>query len=200
MYVCLGSIAALSNEQLLEFAWGLASSNQYFLWVVRQDILQGESAVLPMEFIEETKDRGMLVDWAPQIKVLSHPSVGGFLTHSGWNSTLESITAGVPMICWPFFADQHINAKFVCEEWGIGMLMKKTIKREELAMLVSNLIKGEEGDEMRRRIGKVRETARRAVQEGGSSTNNLDKLLCQILPQKNASPDSLIVQTIEADL
>lgn len=192
IYVCLGSIAVLSNEQLLEFAWGLASSNQYFLWVVRKDIVEGESAILPKEFIEETKDRGMLVDWAPQIKVLSHPSVGGFLTHSGWNSTLESISAGVPMICWPFFAEQHTNVKFVCEEWEIGLQLEKNMKREELAVLVRNLIGGEEGDKMRRRIGKLKESAKRAVEKGGSSQNNLDNLLHQIIPQnlKNASNDS----------
>lgn len=189
MYVCLGSITVLSNEQLLEFAWGLASSNQDFLWVLRQDMVHGESAILPKEFIEETKDRGLLVGWVPQIKVLSHPSVGGFLTHSGWNSALESICAGVPMICWPFYAEQHTNAKFICEEWRIGLHLKTTVKREELAMLARNLIGGEDGDKMRKRIGKLKETAKRAVGEGGSSNNNLDKLLCQIITQKNVSND-----------
>jgi hypothetical protein len=186
MYVCLGSLAVLSNEQLLEFAWGLASSNQSFLWVVRPDIVHGESAVLPKEFMEETRDRGLLVGWAPQIKVLSHPSVGGFLTHSGWNSTLESISTGVPMICWPFFAEQQTNTKFVCEEWGIGLQMKKTVRREELALLVCNLMKGEVGDEIRRRIRQVKETAERAVEEGGSS-HNLDKLLNQICIKRQFS-------------
>jgi len=196
LYVCLGSLAVLSNEELLEFAWGLASSNQSFLWVVRPDIVHGESAILPKEFIEETKDRGLLVGWAPQIKVLSHPSVGGFLTHSGWNSTLESISAGVPMMCWPFFAEQETNAKFVCEEWAIGMQVKKMVKREELAMLVRNLIKGEEGDEMRKRVGKLKETAKRAVGEGGSSKNNLDKLLHHIFLK---GMHQMIVQNVEAN-
>lgn len=193
MYVCLGSITVLSNQQFLEFAWGLASSNQHFLWVVRQDIVHGESAILPKEFIEETKDRGLFVGWVPQIKVLSHPSVGGFLTHSGWNSTLESISAGVPMICWPFYAEQHTNAKFVCEQWSIGLHLKQTVKREEVAALVRNLLEGEEGVKMRRRIGKLKESAKRAVEEGGSSNSNLDKLLHQIIPQKNASHGNQMV-------
>lgn len=197
MYVSLGSITVLSNQQLLEFAWGLASSNQHFLWVVRQDIVDGESAILPKEFIEETKDRGLLVGWVPQIKVLSHRSVGGFLTHSGWNSTLESISAGVPMICRPFFADQHTNAKFVCEEWSVGLHLNQTVKREEVAALVRNLVEGEEGVKMRRRIGKLKESAKRAVEEGGSSNSNLDKLLHQIIPQKNASHGN---QMVGADL
>eukprot|EP00253_Pinus_taeda_P024963 PITA_24963 len=186
MYVCLGSITVLSKEQLLEFAWGLACSSQHFLWVVREDIVHGESAILPKEFIEETKDSGLLVGWVPQIKVLSHLSVGGFLTHSGWNSTLESISAGVPMICWPTYAEQHTNAKFVCEEWSVGLQLKQTVKREEVAALVRNLIGGEEGDKMRRRIGRLKDTAKRAVEEGGCSNNNLEKLLLQIIPQKNA--------------
>eukprot|EP00253_Pinus_taeda_P022103 PITA_22103 len=191
MYVCLGSLTVLSNEQLLEFAWGLASSNQSFLWVIRPDIVHGESAILPEEFLEETKDRGLLVEWAPQIKVLSHQSVGGFLTHSGWNSTLESISAGVPMICWPFFAEQQTNAKFVCEEWGIGMHLKKTVRKRELALLVRNFIKGEGANGIiRRRIGQLKEIAKRAVQEKGSSHNNLDKLLSHICIKRIQQNDS----------
>eukprot|EP01018_Ginkgo_biloba_P005276 Gb_32741 [translate_table: standard] len=81
IYVCFGSITMLSSKQVAEFAWGLESSKQPFLWAIRPDLVHGESAILPNEFIEETRSRGMFVSWAPQIKVLSHPSVGGFLTH-----------------------------------------------------------------------------------------------------------------------
>ena len=76
---------------------------------------------IPMELVEGTKERGFMVGWAPQEKVLAHPAIGGFMTHSGWNSTLENIVAGVPMICWPLFADQHINSRFVSEVWRLGL-------------------------------------------------------------------------------
>ncbi|CAI0413626.1 unnamed protein product [Linum tenue] len=94
VYVNFGSITVMTPHQLAEFAWGLASSNKNFLWVIRPDLVMGNSAILPQEFLDETKERGLLASWCPQEKVLKHPSVGGFLTHCGWNSTLESLTSG----------------------------------------------------------------------------------------------------------
>ncbi|KAG6425043.1 hypothetical protein SASPL_115466 [Salvia splendens] len=105
LYVNFGSITVLSPEQLLEFAGGLANSNQHFLWIIRPDLVSSEEAVLP----EEVKVRGEMVWWCSQERVLAHPAVGGFLTHCGWNSTLEALSEGVPMICWPFFAEQRTN-------------------------------------------------------------------------------------------
>ncbi|KAK4734072.1 hypothetical protein R3W88_008333 [Solanum pinnatisectum] len=107
IYVNYGCVTLMSDHHLKEFAWGLANSKHPFLWIVRPDIVMGDSAVLPDEFLEEIKDRGLLASWCPQIQVLSHPSIGVFLTHCGWNSTIESISSGVPLICWPFFAEQQ---------------------------------------------------------------------------------------------
>ncbi|MED6194943.1 hypothetical protein PIB30_033356 [Stylosanthes scabra] len=121
VYVNFGSITTMTNEQLIEFAWGLANSNKKFFWVIRPDLVGGENAVLPNEFVEETKIRGMISNWCPQEQVLAHPSIGVFLTHCGWNSTLESICGGVPMICWPFFAEQQTNCRFCNKEWGNGL-------------------------------------------------------------------------------
>lgn len=129
IYVSFGSIRTLSNVQLLEFAWGLADSNHPFLLVVRPDILNEEKAVLPYDFIEETRDRSYITSWCSQAEVLSHVSIGGFLTHCGWNSILESICCGVPMICWPGFADQYVNARYICKEWRIGMELEE-VNRE----------------------------------------------------------------------
>ncbi|PWA92949.1 UDP-glucuronosyl/UDP-glucosyltransferase [Artemisia annua] len=109
VYVNFGSITVMTPQQLVEFSWGLANSNQTFLWVIRPDLVSGDSAMLPPEFTEMTRERGLLASWCPQEKVLNHASIGGFLTHCGWNSTLESISCGVPMICWPFFAEQPTN-------------------------------------------------------------------------------------------
>ncbi|CAN6887126.1 unnamed protein product [Brassica oleracea] len=121
VYVNFGSITVMSAKQLVEFAWGLAATGKDFLWVIRPDLVDGDAAVLPPEFLT-TADRRMLVTWCPQEKVLAHPAIGGFLTHSGWNSTLESFCDGVPMVCWPFFAEQQTNCKYCCDEmsgrWG----------------------------------------------------------------------------------
>jgi hypothetical protein len=105
----------MTRGQLFEFWHGLVNSGKPFLWVVRRDGivgLEGEHAI-PEELHEGTKERGFLVDWAPQEEVLANQAVGGFLTHSGWNSTLESIVAGVPMLCWPTITDQQINSWWV---------------------------------------------------------------------------------------
>ncbi|ONK75581.1 uncharacterized protein A4U43_C03F18410 [Asparagus officinalis] len=131
VYVNFGSITVMSTEQLVEFAWGLAKSGYDFLWVIRPDLVKGEDAVLPRDFLVETNGRSLLVNWCDQEAVLSHPAIGGFLTHSGWNSTLESICAGVPMICWPFFAEQQTNCRYVCAEWDIGMEIDGDVKRKE---------------------------------------------------------------------
>jgi len=121
-----------------------------------------------------------LVKWAPQMKVLSHPSVGGFLTHSGWNSTLESICAGVPMISWPFLAEQPINSKFISDVWKIGLAMKEVVTREIVEERVRRLMSGEEGEQMAKRIGELRDASMRAIGKGGSSYSNMEKFLKEL--------------------
>lgn len=184
VYVNFGSITVMTAQQMSEFAWGLANSNHNFLWVVRPDLVRGEFAMLPDEFANITKERGLLVSWCPQEEVLSHPSVGGFLTHCGWNSTIESICAGVPVICWPFFADQQMNCRFACTTWGIGMEIESNgeRQRESIEGLVRELMEGERGKEMRQRTLEWKESAENAVKEGvGSSCVNLEKLINDVL-------------------
>ena len=108
IYVSFGSITIMTKDKLMEFWYGLVNSKKRFLWAIRPDLViqkDGEGQI-PVELVEGTKDRGYMVGWVPQEEVLVHQAVGGFLTHSGWNSTLESIVVRVPMICWPYFADQ----------------------------------------------------------------------------------------------
>ena len=184
VYVNFGSITVMTSQQLTEFAWGLANSNKPFLWIIRPDLVVGDSALLPPEFVTETKDRGMLASWCPQEQVLKHPAIGGFLTHSGWNSTSESICGGVPLICWPFFAEQQTNCRYSCSEWGIGMEIDNNVKRVEVEKLVRELMDGEKGKEMKKKVMEWRKLAEEATRPGGSSYDNFNKLLRNVLSKK----------------
>eukprot|EP01018_Ginkgo_biloba_P035971 Gb_19126 [translate_table: standard] len=186
LYVSFGSIAVKSQQQLHEIALGLEGSEQPFLWVIRSDIADGESMVLPEGFEDRTKDRALLVDWAPQLKVLSHPSVGGFLTHNGWNSTLESISIGVPMIGWPYFSDQSLNCRFAKDVWKVGLDMNTVmddgdeqilVRKEKVEKLVRTLMKEPQGHELRKRAQKLKAESAMAVTSGGSSFKNLEKFV-----------------------
>ncbi|XP_057525087.1 7-deoxyloganetin glucosyltransferase-like [Amaranthus tricolor] len=187
VYVSFGSITTMTNENLIEFAWGLANSNHPFLWILRPDIVSGDSAVIPHEFLVETKDRGLITSWCDQEKVLNHPSIGAFLTHCGWNSMLDTICSGVPVICWPFFAEQQTNCWFSFEKWGIGMEIDNEVRRYEVEKQVTELMEGEKGKEMSKNAMKWKNLAEEAIATpNGSSYINFDKLINQvILPLKN---------------
>ena len=101
---------------------------------------------IPHELVEGTKDQGYMVGWVPQEEVLAHQAIGGFLTHSEWNSTLESIVVGVPMICWPYFADQQTNSRFVREVLNLGMDMKDVCDRVMVKKNGESFDGGEDGD------------------------------------------------------
>ncbi|KAH9602470.1 hypothetical protein KSS87_001061 [Heliosperma pusillum] len=183
LYVSFGSVAAMSEAEFLEVAWGLADSEQPFLWVVRSGLIQGSdnSYPLPEGYEDIVSKRGLIVRWAPQAKVLSHPAVGGFWTHSGWNSTMESISEGVPMLCLPFFGDQPMNARYVSEEWKIGLQLEKGMKREYISKAIRKLMVEEEGKEMRNRITCLKEKADLCLTEGHSSYKYLDRLISYLL-------------------
>ncbi|XP_050384598.1 7-deoxyloganetin glucosyltransferase-like [Argentina anserina] len=184
VYVNFGSVAVLTPKQLVEFAWALANSKFHFLWVIRPDLVLGESAILPPEFVAETKERGLIATWCPQEELLHHPSVGGFLTHCGWNSTVESLTAGVPMLCWPVFGDQQTNCFYTCSKWGIGMEISNNVKRDEVEKLLRDLVEGEKGKKMKSKVMEWKKLAEEATAPEGSSFKNLDNLVNQVLLRK----------------
>nr|AKA44595.1 UGTPg25 [Panax ginseng] len=182
VYVSFGSIAMVTREQLVEFWHGLVNSGIRFLWVIRPDSVTDEEmgSEIQAELEKATKARGYMVEWAPQEAVLAHQAVGGFLTHSGWNSTLESIFEGVPMICWPYFADQQINSRFVGEVWKVGLDIKDTCDRVVIEKAVKDMmeVRKEEFVESADQIAKM---ARKSVGEGGSSYCNLNRLIEDIM-------------------
>lgn len=170
----------MSRDELVEFWHGLVDSGKRFLWVVRPDLVEGKVKEEIQELGKETRERGCVVGWAPQEEVLAHPAVGSFLTHSGWNSTLESGAAGVPMICWPLFADQQVNCRFVDEVWRIGLDMKDKLGRSVVERMVRDVMEGERAAELRRSAGEMAEHARRSVQEGGPSYKDMENLVKHI--------------------
>eukprot|EP00249_Psilotum_nudum_P020181 c27592_g1_i1 orf=107-1561(+) len=187
LYVSFGSMGVLPAEQIKELAEGLENSEQRFLWVIRPNSLQGSlSDNLPEGFVDRTKSRGLIISWAPQLQVLSHPSVGGFLTHSGWNSITENLCTGaVPMLCWPLGAEQRLNCRLLVDKWQIGMEFRKRedegVEKEEVERAVRALMQAEG---TRRRVSELKERASRAVGEGGSSQTHLRAFVEKMLQQQ----------------
>ncbi|KAF8747266.1 hypothetical protein HU200_013256 [Digitaria exilis] len=172
VYVNFGSLTVLTVGELAEFAWGLAATGRPFLLVIREDLVRGGGGVaaLPPEFLVETADRRRVATWCPQEQVLRHRAVGCFLTHTGWNSMLESIAAGVPMVCWPVFAEQYTNRKYACEVWGVGLRLDEEVRREQVAERVKEVM---ESEEMSKNAARWKEEAEAAASPGGSSYENL---------------------------
>ncbi|XP_010271774.1 PREDICTED: UDP-glycosyltransferase 76E2-like [Nelumbo nucifera] len=178
IYISFGSIATISECELVEMAWGLAASEQHFLWVVRPGSVCGSKWVelLPPEFETKTSARGLVVKWAPQQQVLAHEAIGGFWTHGGWNSTLESICEGIPMLCQPCYGDQRVNARLVSHVWRVGMQLEDRLKREQIEKAIRRLMVGQEGLEMRERAMVLKEKVELSLKKGGLSYQSLEKL------------------------
>lgn len=180
VYASFGSLAALTGEQMEELAWGLKRSSSQFLWVVRE----AEMKKLPVNFIQETAEQGLVVTWCSQLQVLSHKAVGCFVTHCGWNSTLEALSLGVPMVAVPQWTDQSTNAKFVTDVWGVGIRVKVDPKgfftRQEVELCVRQVMHGERGLDIKRNSAKWKVLAKEAVDEGGSSDKKIDEFVAQL--------------------
>ncbi|PIA49079.1 hypothetical protein AQUCO_01300138v1 [Aquilegia coerulea] len=189
LFISFGSGGTLSTEQFTELALGLEMSGHKFLWVVKTpsdtagnaSYFSAHSAnpldFLPNGFLERTKGIGLVVSsWAPQIQVLSHGSTGGFLSHCGWNSTLESIVHGVPLIAWPLYAEQKMNAVML-HDMQIALRPRYDenglIRRDEIAQVVKVLMKGEEGKKVQNKMEDLKHAAVTVLSENGSSTKSL---------------------------
>ncbi|KAF8370114.1 hypothetical protein HHK36_031853 [Tetracentron sinense] len=175
IYVSFGSFTVLEESQFHELALGLELTGHRFLWVVRPDLSAGQAATYPDGFQARVADRGKIVSWAPQQKVLAHPSIACFMTHCGWNSTMEGLSMGVPFLCWPYFADQFLNQSYISDVWKVGLRLNSDdngiISREEVKNKVEEVL----GDEkIRERALTLKEMADKSVSQGGSSTKNLN--------------------------
>lgn len=183
LYVSLGSFLSVSSSQLDEIAMGLHASETRFLWVARGD----SSRVQEMSGV-----MGLVLPWCDQLKVLCHPSVGGFLTHCGWNSTLESVFAGVPMLTFPLAWDQPPDSRLIVDAWKVGLSLKEkvgkdnVVGREQIAKTIKRLMEDTvESREIRRRAAELRAASHRAIEEGGSSCTNFNSFVRDLLVGHN---------------
>ena len=186
IYVSFGSLFVLSKQQSEEIARGLLDGGRPFLWVIRLEENEEEKT---LSCHEELERQGMMVPWCSQVEVLSHPSMGCFVTHSGWNSTLESLTSGVPVVAFPQWSDQATNAKLIEVVWKTGLRamvnQEGIVEADEIKRCLELVMgSGERGEEMRRNATKWKLLAREAVKEGGSSDKNLKNFMNEVMHNK----------------
>ncbi|XP_059651628.1 hydroquinone glucosyltransferase-like [Cornus florida] len=202
LFVSFGSGGTLSYNQLRELALGLELSAQKFLWVAKSPNDRSNATYfsaqsqndplvfLPEGFLDRTKGQGLVVpSWAPQLEVLSHDSIGGFLTHCGWNSILESIVHGVPLIAWPLYAEQQMNAVLLTEDLKVALRPEidesGILGGEVIAEVVKDLMEREEGMKLRSRMKDLKKAAAKVQGEDGSSTKSFYELAIEWKNQKS---------------
>ncbi|KAI3815235.1 hypothetical protein L1987_14896 [Smallanthus sonchifolius] len=186
VYISFWTLLSLSEKEMESIAFGLKNINRPFLWVLRSPENQ---ELEELGFLEEIKEQGLIVRWSLQTEVLSHPSVGCFLSHCGWNSLLESLAAGVPVPQW---TDQPTNAKLVADVWGVGVKVKKSsegvVSAEEVGRCVEEVMSGKRSEELRKNALELRKNAlelkaaaREALADGGSSDKNIELFVNEVI-------------------
>ncbi|CAI8611233.1 unnamed protein product [Vicia faba] len=174
VYISFGSTITPPPHELAALAESLEECGYPFIWAFKGN----PEEKLPSGFAERTKTNGKIVAWAPQIDILKHSSVGVCFTHSGWNSVLDCIVGGVPMISRPFFGDQRLNARMLDSVWHIGVGVDNGVLTKESTMKALKLtMSSETGNIMRQKIAKLKEAALQAVERNGSSSTNFNTLI-----------------------
>lgn len=168
VYVSFGSFVSLSKEEIKELALGLEDSKRSFLWVIHHKEEMELANVLPKGFLERTNKRGKLVTWAPQVRVLAHAAVGVFLSHCGWNSTMESLAMGVPIIGWPLEQDQVTNLRLIVEKWGIGFALGRVLHRDSIKSAIEGAMQSSSLQQRAHSIGEIARNATDSMHRGSS--------------------------------
>ncbi|KAM3299821.1 hypothetical protein ACQJBY_041028 [Aegilops geniculata] len=170
VYVAFGSLVDIGRDETAALAEGLASTGRPFLWVVRDDLLH-----LPESILAACRaNTGKIVAWCPQGRVLGHGAVGCFVTHCGWNSVTEALAAGVPVVAYPWWSDQFTNAKFLVEEYGVGVRLPAPVTQDALRACIEEVMNGPQAAAIRRRATAWKEEAATALADGGSSDRSLE--------------------------
>nr|KYP52451.1 Anthocyanin 3'-O-beta-glucosyltransferase [Cajanus cajan] len=192
LYVSFGSMNKFPYSQLVEIGRALEDSGSDFIWVVRKNENENDGDVFLEEFEKRVREsgRGYLIwGWAPQLLILENAAIGGLVTHCGWNTVVESVNAGLPMVTWPLFAEHFFNEKLVVDVLGIGVPVgakewrqwnefgSEVVTKEEIGKAIALL---KEDEEIRKRAKKLSDAAKRAIQVGGSSHNNMRELIQEL--------------------
>ncbi|KAF8041588.1 hypothetical protein BT93_A0244 [Corymbia citriodora subsp. variegata] len=205
VFLCFGSYGSFDEEQVKEIACALERSRCRFLWSLRRPPAKGKleapcdyadpTEVLPEGFIDRTAGVGRVIGWAPQVAILAHQAIGGFVSHCGWNSTLESIWFGVPVAAWPQYAEQQFNAFQLVVELSLAVEIKIDYRRDlvkgsesivtadEIERGIRRLMDGEEAEERRKKVKEASEKSRKALMEGGSSYLSLGRFIEDVSSQ-----------------
>ncbi|KAL8162086.1 hypothetical protein V2J09_013575 [Rumex salicifolius] len=180
VFVSFGSEYYCSNEELEEIAMGLELSKVNFIWVVRFPLGKSNTIhhFLPQGFMERVKSRGLVVErWAPQTRILNHPSIGGFVSHCGTSSMMESMSLGVPIIAMPMHLDQPINVRLMVS-LGVAMEVKRDghgkYIRGEIARVVRKVVVEDDGKDLRT---KVKEMSCLMLKKGDEDVDGVAKEL-----------------------
>lgn len=203
VFLCFGSMGSISNDQVKEIAFALEHSNHRFLWSLKPPLSKGAAKpsqdtsnlkdILPVGFLERTEGIGKVIGWAPQVAVLSHVAVGGFVSHCGWNSILESVWFGVPLATWPLYAEQQLNAFEMVIEYGMALDIKMDyrydgnmkncviVKAEEIESKIRELMMDINRNELRKTVKDVQEKSRNAILEKGSSYVSIGSIMEEII-------------------
>ncbi|WOG91728.1 hypothetical protein DCAR_0310978 [Daucus carota subsp. sativus] len=206
VFLCFGSMGSFGVDQVREIAYGIEQSKCPFVWVLRQPPTANQpdfpseagnfEDLLPEGFMTRTSGIGKIMGWVPQLAVLSHGAIGGFVSHCGWNSVLESLWCGVPLLAWPLYAEQKLNAFQMVKELGLAVEIPATvpdhdykdkasvdllIKAESVEKGIRRLILGEDGKVIRRKVAQMKEKSRENMQEGGSSYESLGNFIRNVM-------------------
>ncbi|MED6145537.1 hypothetical protein PIB30_026119 [Stylosanthes scabra] len=178
LYASFGSYAHITKWALWEIANGLLLSDVSFIWVLRPDVVSSNDLdPLPVGFKEAVRGRGMIIHWCSQQQVLTHPAIGGFLTHCGWNSILESIWCEVPLLCFPLFTDQFTNRKLVVDDWKVGINLsdnQRLVNKEEVLKNVNRFMEENLRNQLKATMGEIKKYLENALGPGGSCDKNMD--------------------------
>jgi cis-zeatin O-glucosyltransferase len=197
LYVSFGSTTSLRGEQVTELAAALRDSKQRFVWVLRdadrgniftdQHGENNRHAKLLSEFTEQTEGRGVVITgWAPQLEILAHSATVAFLSHCGWNSTVESMSHGKPILAWPMHSDQPLNAELVCKHLEAGILVRpmekqrEVIPRAAIREAIEKVMVSDEGRQIQQRALALGEAVRSSAAVGGASRRDLEDFIAHI--------------------
>ncbi|CAL5189620.1 unnamed protein product [Lathyrus oleraceus] len=184
VFLCFGSMGnSFVPSQIREIALGLKNSGVRFLWANN-----AEKKGLPEGFLEwmELEGKGMICGWAPQVEILAHKAIGGFVSHCGWNSILESLWFGVPILTWPIYAEQQLNAFRMVKEWGLAVELRVDYRKGSENVVAEEIEKGlkdlmDRDNIVHKKVQEIKEKARNAIASGGSSFISVGKFIDNVI-------------------